>query len=190
VPHAVLIPVFATQVLHHGPRAFGLLMAAVGVGALISGIRLATRKSVAGLDTTIAASAALFGMGMIVFSLCRIFWLSLLLMVAIGFGMVQQFTASSTVIQTIAPEHKRGRVMSYWTVAYMGGVPSGSLFMGAVAHTVGVPETLRLCGVGCILGAAWFWGKRHVIRRLITPIYEELGLLPSGVASNANGAAL
>jgi MFS family permease len=165
VPHAVLMPVFAAQLLHGGPRTFGSLTAAVGVGALISGIRLATRKSVVGLDTTIAASAALFGVGMILFSLSRIFWLSLLLMVAVGFGMMQQFTASSTVIQTIVPEGKRGRVMSYWTVAYMGGV-------------------------GCILGAAWFWRKRHEMRRLVAPIYRELGIVPSGFASNGNDAAL
>jgi MFS family permease len=188
VPHSVLMPVFAARVLHGGAHTFGSLMAAVGVGALISGIRLATRKSVVGLDTIIAASAALFGVGTIVFSLSRILWLSLLLMVAIGFGMTQQFTASSTVIQTIVPKDKRGRVISYWTVAYMGGVPSGSLLVGGLAHTLGAPRTLMLCGVGCILGALWFWGKRHEMRRLVTPIYQELGIVPAGVASKGSDA--
>ena len=182
VPHTVLMPVFAAHLLHGGPGVFGSLMAAIGVGALISGIRLATRRSVAGLDTIIAASAALFGVGMIIFSLSRIFWLSLLLTVAIGFGMTQQFTASSTVIQTIVPEDKRGRVMSYWTVAYMGGVPSGSLLVGGLAQVLGAPGTLVLCGVGCVFGAAWFWGKCDEIRALINPIYKELGFVPSDVA--------
>jgi MFS family permease len=182
VPHTVLMPVFAAHLLHGGPGVFGSLMAASGVGALISGIRLATRKSVVGLDTIIAASAALFGVGMIIFSLSRIFWLSLLLTVAMGFGMMQQFTASSTVIQTIVPEDKRGRVMSYWTVAYMGGVPSGSLLVGGLAQVLGAPGTLVLCGVGCVFGAAWFWGRCDEIRALINPIYKELGFVPSDVA--------
>jgi len=182
VPHTVLMPVFAAHLLHGGPGVFGSLMAATGVGALISGIRLATRRSVAGLDTIIAASAALFGVGMIIFSLSRIFWLSLLLTVAIGFGMMQQFTASSTVIQTIVPEDKRGRVMSYWTVAYMGGVPSGSLLVGGLAQVLGAPGTLVLCGVGCVFGAAWFWGKCDEIRALINPIYKERGFVRSEVA--------
>jgi MFS family permease len=181
VPQAVLMPVFAAHLLHGGPGVFGSLMAAIGVGALISGIRLAARKSVVGLDTIIVASAALFGVGMIIFSLSRILWLSLLLTVAMGFGMMQQFTASSTVIQTIVPEDKRGRVMSYWTVAYMGGVPSGSLLVGGLAQVLGAPGTLVLCGVGCVLGAAWFWGKCDEIRALINPIYKELGFVPSDV---------
>jgi MFS family permease len=181
VPQAVLMPVFAAHLLHGGPGVFGSLMAAIGVGALISGIRLAARKSVVGLDTIIVASAALFGVGMIIFSLSRILWLSLLLTVAMGFGMMQQFTASSTVIQTIVPEDKRGRVMSYWTVAYMGGVPSGSLLVGGLAQVLGAPGTLVLCGVGCVLGAAWFWGTCDEIRALINPIYKELGFVPSDV---------
>jgi predicted MFS family arabinose efflux permease len=184
VPYAVLMPVFAARLLHGGPNTFGFLMAAVGVGALISGIRLVTRKAVVGLDNIIAGSAALFGAGIIVFSLSRVLCLSLLLMVAIGFGMMQQFTASSTVIQTIVPEDKRGRVMSYWTVAYMGGVPSGSLLVGGLAYVFGAPGTLRLCGLGCIIGAAWFWGKRHEIWRLLRPIYEELGIIPTPVPAN------
>ena len=183
------MPIFASRLLHGGPHTFGALMAAVGVGALISGIRLATRKSVVGLDNIIAGSAALFGVGMIVFSFSRIFWLSLLLMVAIGFGMMQQFTASSTVIQTLVPEDKRGRVMSYWTVAYMGGVPSGSLLVGGLAYAFGAPGTVVLCGVGCIIGAGWFWGKRHEMRRLIKPIYEQLGIIPTAAGSNDNDAA-
>ena len=184
VPYPVLMPVFASKLLHGGPHTFGFLMAAVGVGALISGIRLTIRKSVVGLDNIIAGSAALFGTAMIVFSLSRILWLSLLLMVALGFGMMQQFTASSTVIQTIVPEDKRGRVMSYWTVAYMGGVPSGSLLVGGLAYAFGAPGTLVLCGFGCIIAAMWFWGKRVEMRRLVRPIYEELGIISAPVTSN------
>lgn len=190
VPYTILMPFFASGVLHGGPHTFGFLMAAVGVGALISGIRLATRKSILGLDSVIAGSAALFGVGMILFSLSSILWLSLLLMVAIGFGMMQQFTASSTVIQTIVPEDKRGRIMSYWTMAYMGAVPSGSLLVGCLANTVGVQGTLVLCGCGCVIGAGWFWGKRHEMRRLVRPIYEELGIIPAAVSSHGNDGGL
>lgn len=160
VPYAVLMPVFASRLLHGGPHTYGFLMAAVGMGALISGIRLSTRQSVKGFEDIIAGSAALFGMSLIVFAFSRILWISLLLAAANGFGMMQQFTASSTVIQTIVPEEKRGRVMSYWTMAYMGAVPFGSLLVGGLANTIGSPGALAFCGGGCMIAAGWFWMTR------------------------------
>jgi len=190
VPYAVLIPVFASKLLHGGAQTYGFLMAAVGIGALTSGIRLAIRKSVVGLDDIIAGSVVLFSIAVIAFSLSRIFWLSMLLMIATGFGMMQQFTASSTVIQTVVPEDKRGRVMSYWTMAYMGAVPSGSLLIGSLARALGAPGALVLCGVGCIVAAGWFWRKRHEMRLLVRPVYEKLGLIPVAVNPSPSGVTL
>jgi MFS family permease len=95
-----------------------------------------------------------------------------------GFGMMQGFAASNTVIQTIVDDDKRGRVMSYWTMAYMGASPFGSLLAGSLAPIIGAPGTVLLCGIGCLLGAAWFWLQIPKLRPIIRPIYEELGILP------------
>ena len=178
VPYTVLMPVFATEVLHGGPHTLGFLMGAAGVGSIISALSLAARKSVRGLYRVIPAVAALFGGGLIAFSFSRDYWLSLALMGVTGFGMMQQFAASSTVIQTIVDEDKRGRVMSYWTMAYMGASPFGSLLAGSLAPVIGAPGTVLLSGVGCVAGAAWFWLQLPKLRPVIRPIYERLGIRP------------
>jgi MFS family permease len=178
VPYTVLMPVFATDVLHGGPHTLGFLMGAAGVGSIISALSLAARKSVRGLYRVIPATAALFGAGLIAFSFSRTYWLSLALMGVTGFGMMQQFAASSTVIQTLVDDDKRGRVMSYWTMAYMGASPFGSLLAGSLAPVIGAPRTVLLCGVGCVAGAAWFWLQLPTLRPVIRPIYERLGIRP------------
>ncbi len=181
VPYTVLMPVFATKILHGGPHTLGFLMGAAGVGSIISALSLAARKSVRGLYRVIPTVAALFGGGLIAFSFSRNYWLSLALMGVTGFGMMQQFAASSTVIQTIVEDDKRGRVMSYWTMAYMGASPFGSLLAGSLAPVIGAPGTVLLCGVGCVAGAAWFWFQLPKLRPVIRPIYQQLGILPVAV---------
>ena len=179
VPYMVLMPVFATDILHGGPHTLGFLMAAAGVGSLISALRLAARKSVRGLYRLIPAVAALLGAGLIVFALSRNFWLSLVLMGVTGFGMMQSMAASNTVIQTIVDDDKRGRVMSYYMMAYMGASPLGSLLAGSLAPVIGAPGTVILCGIGCLAGAAWFWAQLPKLRPVIRPIYERLGIPPA-----------
>jgi len=179
VPYMVLMPVFATDILHGGPHTLGFLMAAAGVGSLISALRLAARKSVRGLYRVIPAVAALLGAGLIVFALSRNFWLSLVLMGVTGFGMMQSMAASNTVIQTIVDDDKRGRVMSYYMMAYMGASPLGSLLAGSLAPVIGAPGTVILCGIGCLAGAAWFWAQLPKLRPVIRPIYERLGIPPA-----------
>jgi MFS family permease len=178
VPYTVLMPVFATKVLHGGPHTLGFLMGAAGVGSIISALTLAARKSVRGLYRVIPAMAALFGGGLIAFSFSRNYWLSLALMSVTGFGMMQQFAASSTVIQTIVDEDKRGRVMSFWTMAYMGASPFGGLLAGSLAPVIGAPGTVLLCGAGCVAGAVWFWFQPPKLRPVIRPIYQKLGIRP------------
>jgi MFS family permease len=153
-------------------------MGAAGVGAIIAAFSLAARKSVRGLYRVIPAVAAVFGGGLVAFSFSRNLWLSLALMGVTGFGMMQGFAASNTVIQTIVDDDKRGRVMSYWTMAYMGASPFGSLLAGSLAPIIGAPGTVLLCGIGCLLGAAWFWLQIPKLRPIIRPIYEQLGILP------------
>jgi MFS family permease len=177
-PFTVLMPIFAGRILRGGPHTLGFLMGAVGIGALVSAISLAVRRSVLGLGKMIPISTALFGAGLIGFGLSKIFWLSLVLMFVCGFGMMQQMAASNTIIQTIVEESKRGRVMSFYTVAFVGMAPFGSLMAGALAHAIGAPRTVIFSGVCCLLGAAWFARQLPNIRTFLRPIYRDLGILP------------
>jgi MFS family permease len=177
-PFTVLMPVFASKVLHGGPHTLGFLMGAVGIGALVSAISLAVRTTVLGLGKMIPISTGLLGAGLICFGMSRILWLSLVLMFVCGFGMMQQMAASNTIIQTIVEESKRGRVMSFYTVAFVGMAPFGSLLAGGLAHLVGAPITVMFSGACCLLGAAWFAVRLPTIRKFIRPIYTNLGILP------------
>ena len=177
-PFTVLMPIFAGTILHGGPHTLGFLMAAVGVGALISALSLAVRKTVRGLIRMIPISTLVFGIGLILFALSRTLWISLLMMLVCGFGLMQQMAASNTIIQTIVEENKRGRVMSFYTVAFVGMAPFGSLLAGGLAHAIGAPHTVIFSGVCCILGAGWFSTQRPAIREVIRPIYRDLGILP------------
>ncbi|HSY72391.1 MAG TPA: MFS transporter [Alloacidobacterium sp.] len=177
MPFVVLMPVFAAQVLHGGAHTLGFLMGALGVGALISALSLVVRKSVRGLLKMIPVAATVFGIGLVGFGFSNLQWLSLLLMLVIGFGMMQGMTASNTIIQTLVPEDKRGRVMSYYTVAFVGMAPFGSLMAGGLAHAIGAPRTVMLSGIACIAGSLWFWSRLKFIRKDIRPIYEQLGIL-------------
>jgi MFS family permease len=177
-PFTVLMPIFAGNILKGGPHTLGFLMGAVGIGALISALSLAARKTVLGLGKMIPISTAAFGVGLIFFGMSRVLWVSLLLMLVCGFGMMQQMAASNTIIQTIVEESKRGRVMSFYTVAFVGMAPFGSLLAGALAHAIGAPYTVMLSGACCIAGAAWFASQLKSIRKLIRPIYRDLGILP------------
>jgi MFS family permease len=176
VPYTVLMPVFATKILHGGSNTLGFLMGAAGVGSLGAAVGLAVRKSVRGLYRVIPAVAAVFGGGLIAFSFSRNFWVSLALMAVTGFGMMQFAAASNTVIQTIVDEDKRGRVMSYYMMAYMGASPFGSLLAGALAPAAGAPGAVLVCGLGCVAGAIWFWFREPKLRPVIQPIYERLGI--------------
>jgi MFS family permease len=183
MPFMVLMPIFAAQVLHGGPHTLGFLMAAMGVGSLGSALSLVVRKSVRGLLKMIPIAAASFGVGLILFGMSHVVWLSMTLMLLVGFGMMQGLTASNTIIQTIVPEDKRGRVMSYYTVAFVGMAPFGSLFAGTLAHWIGAPRTVMVSGAACLLGAGWFWTQMGRIRPIMRPIYERLGILPGVVVA-------
>jgi MFS family permease len=177
-PFMVLMPVFAAQVLHGGAHTLGFLMGAVGVGSLISALSLVMRRSVRGLTKMIPVAALVFGAGLICFGLSTNLWLSLPLMLVTGFGMMQGLTTSNTIIQTLVDEKMRGRVMSYYTMAFVGMAPWGSLLAGAMAHSIGAPRTVIVSGTVCILGAIWFWSRLPAIRRDMRPIYERLGIVP------------
>jgi len=187
MPYTVLVPVFAKTILHGGSHTFGFLMGASGIGALAGAFYMASRKNVLGLGKLLPVFAAVFGFGLITFSLSNIFWLSMILMLITGFGMLMQMTSSNTILQTIVDDDKRGRVMSFYLMAFMGTAPFGSLLAGFLASKVGAPNTLIIGGVACILGALIFARKLPELKKLVHPIYVRLGIIPE-VASGIQTA--
>jgi MFS family permease len=177
MPYMVLMPVFARDILHGGSHSFGFLMGATGVGALGGAIFLASRKTVLGSGKIIVIASSIFGIGLIGFSLSRLFFLSLFLMGWTGFGMMVQMAASNTVLQTIVDEDKRGRVMSFYTMAFMGTVPFGGLFAGSLASKIGAPATVMMGGFACLLGATLFAMKLPSLRMMVRPIYVSKGII-------------
>src|SRR4051812_11214122 len=145
VPYMVLMPIFASQVLHGGPKTLGVLMGAAGIGALAGAIYLASRRTVLGLGVIIGIAAMVFGCGLIAFSFSRSIWLSLALMPITGGSMIIQMAGSNTILQTLVDDDKRGRVMAFFTMCFMGMVPIGSLLSGTLATRIGAPHTV-MCG--------------------------------------------
>ena len=177
-PYAVLLPVFAGDVLHGGAHTLGWLTGASGVGALASGLSLTLRKSAVGLTRMLLLAATMLGGALIAFGLSHTLWLSLILMVFVGFGLMQCTAASNTIIQALVHEDKRARVMSYYSTAFFGAAPFGSLMAGALAHRIGAPHTVMVTGAFCLVGAFWFMRERPRIAAIMRPIYREMGLLP------------
>jgi MFS family permease len=178
VPYTVLMPIFASSILHGGPHTLGFLMAASGLGALSGALYLASRSSVLGLGRIVALAAGAFGLGLVLFSRSRWLALSLPLMFVTGTGMMVQMAASNTILQTIVDEDKRGRVMSFFAMAFVGSAPFGSLLAGGVAQRLGAPDTLLVGGACCIVGAIAFTRALPRIREQVRPIYQRLGILP------------
>ncbi len=160
-----LMPVFAGKVLHGGPSALGFLMASGGVGALLSAANLASRKSPAGIEKMIVLGSALFGLGLVGFSLSRHMAASLVFMLVAGFGMMTALTSCNTMLQTAVEEDKRGRVMSLYAMAFQGMIPFGALLAGASASRIGAPNTVMAGGACCLAASVFFAGKLPSIRR-------------------------
>lgn len=178
MPFSVLMPVFADEILGGGADTLGFLMAASGFGALSGALWLTTRKSVVGLGRVIICNTVVFGCGLIGFALSRSLILSLLSMMVVGFGMMVQMASTNTVIQTIVDEGKRGRVMSFYTMAFLGTAPFGSLLAGWLSTRIGAPHTVLLSGALCLATAVWFARELPAIRALVRPIYVRMGILP------------
>jgi len=177
-PYGVLLPVFAGQVLHGGAHTLGYLTGASGIGALISAISLALRKNVLGLTWMLQIATAILGVALVLFGFSQSLWVSLLLMVFAGFGLIQNASVSNTIIQSLVTEDKRARVMSYYTMAFFGAAPLGSLLAGGLAQRIGAPNTVILTGVFCIVSSIWFAWERPKIRSAMRPVYQEMGILP------------
>lgn len=188
LPFAVLMPVMASKVLGGGPNTLGFLLAASGLGALVGSGYLASRRTVQGFGRVIALTAALFGVGLVAFALSRHVVLSLLALVVVGYGMMVSLAASNTLLQTIVEERMRGRLMSFYAMAFLGTAPFGSLLAGTLAARIGAPMTIALGGGVSVVAAAWFHAKLPEWQEGVRPIYERLGIIPR-MASEMREAA-
>jgi len=177
MPYTTLMPAIAAEQLGGGPNTLGMLMAATGVGALSGGVYLASRESVVGLGRVIMIGAMTFGLALLGFSMTNSVWLAAPLLALVGGGFIIQAASTNTIIQTIVDERFRGRVMAFYTMAFFGTVPIGSLFAGLLADRIGAPRTVALGGVVCILSGMWFAYVLPSIRPLVRKIYIERGIV-------------
>lgn len=178
MPYTVLLPVFAGEVLRGGAHTFGFLMAAAGAGSLGSTLYLASRRSVVGLGRVIAVATALFGVGVAGFALSRALPLSLACLGLSGFGAMALVASGNTILQTIVDDDKRGRVMSLFTMSFMGMTPFGSLMAGSVAHWLGARDTLLLGAGACLVAGLHFSRQLPRLREMVRPIYRQMGIIP------------
>lgn len=176
--YTVLVPIFADKILQGNAQTLGFLMAASGVGAVCGGIYLASRTTVVGLGRLIALGPAVLGVGIITFALSRFLPLSLLAMLAIGLGTILQIAAGNTVLQTIIDDDKRGRVMSLYTMSFLGVVPFGNLLGGSLANSIGATTTLLIAGSSCLVGSLLFARQLPALRGIVREIYERKGIIP------------
>lgn len=189
MPYAVLMPIFAAEVLHGGAHTLGILMTAPGVGALLGTLFLASRKSIYGAGPRVASGAFIFGTGLLLAGFVRHMPFAFLAFALVGLGMIVQLATSNTLLQTIVDDDKRGRVMSLYTMALMGMAPFGSLIGGAIAHSLGVPITLALGGVVCLGGALLFAVRIPILRPMVLPIYSRKGIIPRELAEGLQTAS-
>jgi MFS family permease len=185
--YSTLLPVyatrFATPLLGGQAGTFGFLTTAAGSGALIGAIYLAVRKNVLGLGRWVMIAGSLCGLGMLAFSFAGNVWMAMILLAVIGFGMMVQMGASNTMLQTIVEEDKRGRVLSLYTMAFMGMAPLGSLVAGILADLIDPNPTLRVAGQVCLVATGIFALQYQRMRSLVRPIYIKMGILPEMVSS-------
>ena len=178
MPYIILLPVFADRVLGGGALLLGFLNAAIGIGALCGALTLAMRQSVLGLGRIIILGSFTFGVALILFAISRSVWLSLPLLVVTGFTLLVQSVAIHTIVQTIVDDETRGRVLSFFAMAFLGAAPFGNLIAGALARHFSAPTTVMLYGVVFLLAAGAFSWYLPRLKRLVRPIYVARGILP------------
>ncbi len=186
MPYAVLMPIFADQILHGGARGLGMLMGGAGLGALVGALALASRSGIRGLGKWVAFASGAFGVSLILFSLSHTFWLSLILIVPVGFSLMVQMASSNTLIQAMVPDELRGRVMAVYSMMFMGMAPIGALLAGVLAGRLGAPETVALGGAVCIIGAIVFGWRLPALRYEAAEIIVAMQMTGGEPASKAS----
>jgi MFS family permease len=182
MPYAVLMPVFAAQILHGGAKALGILMGASGLGALGGALTLAMRKSMRGLGKWVAIACSSFGLFLILFAYSKLLWLSILFLIPAGFSVMLEMASSNTLIQSMMPDQLRGRVMAVYSMMFMGMAPFGSILAGSLAHAIGAPLTVALGGMLSIIGGiifGWRWSAHRPVARELIVAQQMAGGTPA-----------
>jgi predicted MFS family arabinose efflux permease len=165
MPYTILMPIFAAEILHGGARGLGLLMGAAGVGAVMGALTVAVRTGVKGLGRLVGWACTGFGVSLVLFASSRWFWVSFLLLIPVGYCQMLQLACSNTLIQTMVPDHLRGRVMALYSMTFLGMAPFGALGAGAAAARLGAPLTVAIGGVACLAGS--------LVYRLRLPAFRQ-----------------
>jgi len=171
------MPIFADRILGGGASAYGTLMGAVGVGAMFGALAIAVRERLRGLGNVVAYCAIGLGVSLILFSASRWYWMSWVFLVAVGFTMMMQFTATNTLIQAMVPDQLRGRVMSLYAMMFLGMTPLGSLLAGWIAERIGAPITVAIGGAASVIGGAVFYRKWPAMRAPARELVAAQGMM-------------
>lgn len=190
MPYTTLMPMVASQTLHGGAHTLGFLMTASGLGAVAGALYLASRKSVVGLGRVMVVATSTFGVGVMVFGLVHSLWLALIVLPFCGAGFMVEMASTNTILQTITEERLRGRVMAFYTMAFLGTAPFGSLLSGVVADRIGAGPTIMIGGAVCVGGAIWLASKLPGLRAQVRPIYIERGILAASQADIEKAAGV
>jgi MFS family permease len=184
----VLVPIFGSYFgkAEHGAEFFGFLSGAFGAGALVGAIMLASRRTVVGLGRMIGISSVVYAMAIAGFAISRNVWVSLAVVPFAGWGMITSFASTNTILQTLVDDDKRGRLMSFFSMAFIGMVPFGVLMVGALASrlsfgadpVVGASRTILIAAAVCMGAAVRYWMIMPELRRIIRPIYIQRGIMP------------
>jgi MFS family permease len=188
LPYTVLMPIFAVQILHGGASAYGTLMGAVGVGAMFGALMLAMRQQLRGLGKVVAYSATGLGASLVLFSASHWYWISFIILVFSGFTMMMQFTATNTLIQSMVPDQLRGRVMSLYSMMFLGMTPFGSLLAGTLADHIGAPVTVAIGGLFSCLGGIIFLRKWPDLRGPARDLIAAQGMIAPPSAQTDSSA--
>jgi len=185
MPYTVLMPAMASTVFRGGPHTLGFLMTASGAGAVVGALYLASRRTVLGLGRVMVTATLGFGIALIMFGTSSRLWFALLVLPIAGAGFMVEMASTNTILQTITEERLRGRVMAFYTLAFLGTAPIGSLLAGVVAARIGAPATIVAGGIACVAGGVWLAVRLPSLRRLMRPIYIERGILSAADAGIA-----
>jgi len=177
LPYIVLMPIFAGRILGRGSSAYGWLMGMVGIGAMFGALAIAMRQQTRGLGNVVGYCAMGMGVSLVLFSGSRVYWLSLALLVPAGFAMMMHFTSINTLIQAMVPDQLRGRVMSLYSMMFLGMAPLGSLLAGYVAKYVGAPVTVAIGGLASLAAGFLFLRRWPAMRAPARELVAAQGMM-------------